>query len=102
MQQQKKKLIPPLNARKDCLRCRSEGIDENVIREGMKCFQAERHNTAPNNDGNGTNSGHVGVYAFENDEWVQIGSFIDGEADCDESGWSVSQPVDGCYRSNLE
>ncbi|WP_136482742.1 T9SS type A sorting domain-containing protein [Cognatitamlana onchidii] len=35
---------------------------------------------APNNDGNGLNSGHVRIYKNINDSWVQVGSDIDGEA----------------------
>jgi hypothetical protein len=32
------------------------------------------------NDGNGTNSGHVRVYQYNGSQWVQIGLDIDGEA----------------------
>jgi hypothetical protein len=47
---------------------------------------------APNNDGNGSNSGHVRVYAWNGSAWVQKGSDIDGEATDDFSGLSVSMP----------
>eukprot|EP00979_Chaetoceros_neogracilis_P009937 scaffold2308_cov141-Chaetoceros_neogracile.AAC.1 len=47
------------------------------------------------NDGNGTDSGHVRVYAFEFSSWVQRGADIDGEADADQSGSSVSLSSDG-------
>ena len=42
------------------------------------------------NDGNGTYSGHVRVYKYENGGWIKLGADIDGEADSDQSGWSVS------------
>ena len=52
-----------------------------------------------NNDGNGSNSGHVRVYEWDGDvgEWSQIGSDIDvdGEAAGDSSGYSVSLSSDG-------
>ena len=47
------------------------------------------------NDGNGDRSGHVRVYNLVGSEWQQIGQDIDGEATCDESGWSVSLSADG-------
>jgi Flp pilus assembly pilin Flp len=47
------------------------------------------------NDGNGSNSGHVRVYKYNGTSWTQIGSDIDGEAAGDESGWSVSLNSDG-------
>jgi Flp pilus assembly pilin Flp len=47
------------------------------------------------NDGNGSNSGHVRVYKYNGTSWTQIGSDIDGEATGDESGWSVSLNSDG-------
>ena len=36
--------------------------------------------TAPLNDGNGSNSGHVRIYDFNGSAWVQVGGDIDGEA----------------------
>jgi ribosomal protein L13E len=42
------------------------------------------------NDGNGFNSGHVRVYKNESGTWTQIGQDIDGEAEFDYSGRSVS------------
>ena len=42
------------------------------------------------NDGNGSRSGHVKVYKFNNVSWVQKGADIDGEAAFDYSGHSVS------------
>ena len=45
---------------------------------------------APNNDGNGSNSGHVRIYEWSGSAWIQKGSDIDGEAAGDTSGVSVS------------
>ena len=45
---------------------------------------------AYNNDGNGSNSGHVRVYQDIAGTWTQIGADIDGEAASDQSGYSVS------------
>eukprot|EP00584_Thalassiosira_punctigera_P000202 CAMPEP_0172538436 /NCGR_PEP_ID=MMETSP1067-20121228/9819_1 /TAXON_ID=265564 ORGANISM="Thalassiosira punctigera, Strain Tpunct2005C2" /NCGR_SAMPLE_ID=MMETSP1067 /ASSEMBLY_ACC=CAM_ASM_000444 /LENGTH=807 /DNA_ID=CAMNT_0013323935 /DNA_START=54 /DNA_END=2477 /DNA_ORIENTATION=+ len=50
---------------------------------------------APTNDGNGSNSGHVRVFEYEDESWVQRGTDIDGEAADDQSGWSVSLSLDG-------
>lgn len=45
---------------------------------------------ARNNDGNGFDSGHVRVYQWQGGDWVQLGSDIEGEANYDESGFSVA------------
>jgi hypothetical protein len=50
---------------------------------------------ARQNDGNAFNSGHVRVYRNLSDVWTQIGSDIEGEAEGDESGFSVSLSSDG-------
>ena len=50
---------------------------------------------AGGNDGNGTDSGHVRVYEWSGTAWVQYGPDIDGEADGDQSGESVSLSSDG-------
>jgi len=50
---------------------------------------------ANNNDGNGYNSGHVRVYKNMSGTWTKIGMDIDGEAENDKSGWSVSLNNDG-------
>jgi hypothetical protein len=50
---------------------------------------------APNNDGKGSNSGHVRVYKYANSTWTQLGADIDGEASGDYSGRSVSLSSDG-------
>jgi hypothetical protein len=50
---------------------------------------------APGNDGNGTNAGHVRIYAYNGSSWNQLGNDIDGEAANDESGQSVSLSSDG-------
>ena len=49
---------------------------------------------AINNDGNGSNSGHVRVYEYDGTTW-QLRCEIDGEAASDNSGWSVSLSADG-------
>lgn len=50
---------------------------------------------APQNDGNGSNSGQVRVYEWNGASWIQLGSDINGEAAFDQSGWSVSLSADG-------
>jgi hypothetical protein len=50
---------------------------------------------APYNDGNGSNSGHVRVYAESGGTWTQVGSDIDGEAANDQFGLSTSLSGDG-------
>ncbi len=50
---------------------------------------------ASHNNENGVNSGHVRVYRNDNDVWTQIGSDIDGEAEYDWFGQSVSLSSDG-------
>ena len=49
------------------------------------------------NDGNGSLSGHVRIYAWNSatSAWEQQGADIDGEAADDRSGWSVSLSSDG-------
>lgn len=47
------------------------------------------------NSGNGMWSGHVRVYNNINDTWMQIGQDIDGEAEEDASGTSISLSSDG-------
>ena len=47
------------------------------------------------NDGNGTDAGHVRIYALSSGSWSQIGSDIDGEAADDRSGYSTSMNADG-------
>ena len=47
------------------------------------------------NDGNGPSSGHVRVYQNISGTWTQLGGDIDGEADEDQSGISVSLSSDG-------
>jgi Domain of unknown function (DUF4347) len=51
---------------------------------------------APFNDANGNSSGHVRVYQLNtSNQWVKLGSDIDGEAANDYSGYSVSLSADG-------
>ena len=48
-----------------------------------------------NNDGNGSNAGHVRIYKNISGTWTQQGSDIDGETASDYSGQSVSLSSDG-------
>jgi len=51
---------------------------------------------APENDGaNGTNSGQVRIYEWDNTSWNKIGSDIDGDAQDDKFGTDVSISSDG-------
>lgn len=50
---------------------------------------------AYHNDGNSSRAGHVRVYQNIAGDWTQIGADIDGEADGDRSGTSVSLSADG-------
>jgi len=50
---------------------------------------------APGNDGNGSDAGHVRVYQYTSNTWIQLGGDIDGEAASDQSGTSVSLSSDG-------
>jgi len=47
------------------------------------------------NDGNGSDSGHTRVFEWIGGSWTQVGSDIDGEAEGDNSGYSVSLSADG-------
>jgi hypothetical protein len=47
------------------------------------------------NAGGGVARGHVRVYKLTGSIWTKIGADIDGEADYDNSGWSVSLSADG-------
>ena len=50
---------------------------------------------APENDGNGSNSGHVRIYDWNGTAWLQLGADIDGEESFDFSGKSVSMNAAG-------
>jgi LPXTG-motif cell wall-anchored protein len=50
---------------------------------------------APDNDGTGSNAGHVRVYRWDGSAWAQLGADIDGEAAGDSSGWSAALSDDG-------
>ncbi|MDG1038770.1 MAG: hypothetical protein P8O89_07495, partial [Polaribacter sp.] len=51
---------------------------------------------AVGNDANGSNSGHVRIYQWNDiGSWIKLGSDIDGEAASDESGTSVSLSSNG-------
>ena len=49
------------------------------------------------NDGNGTDAGHTRIYEYDasTTTWTQLGRDIDGEAEDDQSGYSVSLSADG-------
>jgi hypothetical protein len=47
------------------------------------------------NDDSGNESGHVRVYKYSNNQWVQLGSDIVGEIAGAQSGYSVSLSADG-------
>jgi hypothetical protein len=49
------------------------------------------------NDGGGSNAGHVRIYSWDGSAWNQQGSDIDGEAASDYSGISVSIDSDGSH-----
>ena len=47
------------------------------------------------NDGGGENSGHARVYQWVNEDWMQLGADLDGEAAFDFFGSAVSMSADG-------
>ncbi len=49
----------------------------------------------PNNDGNGSSSGHIRVFEWNGTNWIQRGSDIDGVANASEFGHSISISADG-------
>ena len=50
---------------------------------------------ASQNDGNGSNAGHVRIYDWSGGAWVQRGTDLDGEAAGDLFGYSVCVAADG-------
>ena len=50
---------------------------------------------APFNDGNGENSGHVRIYKWSGESWLQVGGDIDGAYVNERSGYSVSLSSNG-------
>jgi len=50
---------------------------------------------ARQNDGNGSNAGHVRIYEYNGTNWIQKGTDIDGEANSDYSGEAVYLSSDG-------
>lgn len=50
---------------------------------------------SPENDGNGTHSGHTRIFEFDGVSWQQKGQDIDGETIGDASGTAVSLSSDG-------
>ena len=47
------------------------------------------------NDGAGSEAGHVRIYENQSGAWIQLGLDIDGEAEGDESGKAISLSADG-------
>ncbi|MCB0621442.1 MAG: PD40 domain-containing protein, partial [Saprospiraceae bacterium] len=50
---------------------------------------------APGNSGGGSARGQVRVYEYQGSDWVQLGADIDGVADQEQFGFSVSLSADG-------
>jgi hypothetical protein len=50
---------------------------------------------APYNNGTAADAGHVRVYSWNGTAWTQLGADIDGEANSDLSGYSVSMDAAG-------
>jgi len=50
---------------------------------------------ASNNDGNGDNSGHVRIYQYISEAWLQVGNDINGESFGDFSGSSIALSNNG-------
>lgn len=50
---------------------------------------------ADSNNDNGTNSGHVRIFTYDQGNWTQLGSDIDGESIGDLAGFSVDLSDDG-------
>ena len=50
---------------------------------------------SPNNNENGSASGHVRVFKLDGSSWAKVGQDIDGENAGDRSGLSVSLSADG-------
>lgn len=48
--------------------------------------------SAPFNDGSFNNAGHVRIFEWNGNSWIQKGNDIDGEAGGDNSGWSIDMP----------
>jgi hypothetical protein len=55
----------------------------------------KRFSGAPFNDDNGENSGHARVFEYDGSNWNKIGEDIDGEAEGDQSGISVTMNANG-------
>ncbi|MDW3651882.1 MAG: T9SS type A sorting domain-containing protein [Bacteroidia bacterium] len=51
--------------------------------------------TANTNDGNGNDAGHLRIFDWDGNNWLQLGDDIDGEFAGDRSGYSVSLSADG-------
>src|SRR5690606_32128874 len=51
--------------------------------------------SAPNNDNNGTNAGHIRVYSKTSGTWTQIGQDIEGLNPDDQIGYKIALSDDG-------
>ena len=66
------------------------GYSVSLSSDGGKIAIGARYNS-----GNVSRSGHVRVYSWDGSVWGQVGSDIDGQANDDQSGLSVSLSADG-------
>ena len=66
------------------------GISVSLSSDGTRVAIGARYNSD-----NGTNSGQVRVFEWNNSDWTQVGSDIDGEAAGDQLGVTVSLSGDG-------
>ena len=72
-------------------------VDNSLIYQGKVSLSSDGTRvaiSAPLNDGNGDNAGHVRVYEWSGDRWTQLGDDIDGDQGS-RSGDSVSLSSDG-------
>ncbi|WP_208123114.1 hypothetical protein, partial [Cysteiniphilum halobium] len=51
--------------------------------------------SAPFNNDNGNNAGHVRIYQWDGNDWIQMGADIDGSTANDQSGYSIAMSDDG-------
>jgi hypothetical protein len=69
--------------------------EANLDNSGRTVFMPDENTIAigaPDNDGNGSNAGHVRIFVWNGVNWVQKGTDIDGTAASDFSGNSISMP----------
>jgi len=66
-------------------------------RSGLSVSMPDSNTVAigtPFNRGNGLFSGHVRIFRWNSNNWIQKAMDIDSEASGDQSGWSVNMPTD--------